>query len=157
MTMVCRRLLVASVLVAALGIQAARGQAAQALEDGDLQAVIVLMRHGVRAPIESETRSGAYNAQAWPAWPVAPGVLTPHGTEALRLLGEFYRVRYASLLPAGSCEQTKMYVEANTTQRTIASAKAVLSGLTPKCAVEVHSTADTCSRRRRVRWWIRSS
>ncbi|WP_433966330.1 GlsB/YeaQ/YmgE family stress response membrane protein [Tunturiibacter gelidiferens] len=44
------------------------------------------MRHGVRAPIESETRSGAYNAQPWPAWPTEPGVLTPHGAQALRLL-----------------------------------------------------------------------
>jgi len=40
------------------------GQLTPTRNDGDLQAVVVLMRHGVRAPIESETRSNVYNAQA---------------------------------------------------------------------------------------------
>jgi 4-phytase/acid phosphatase len=115
------------------------GQTVPVRDDGDLQAVIVLMRHGVRAPIESETRSNAYNAQAWPTWPAKPGVLTTHGSEALRLLAEFYRARYASLLQRNSCAHTGIYIEANTTQRTIASAKAVISGLSPQCAVMVHS------------------
>jgi hypothetical protein len=57
------------------------------IQEDQIQAVIVLARHGVRAPIESETRSGAYNAQPWPSWPVADGVLTPHGAEALKLPG----------------------------------------------------------------------
>jgi 4-phytase/acid phosphatase len=104
----------------------------------EIRAVIVLARHGVRAPIESETRSGAYNAQPWPAWSVAPGVLTAHGTEALRLLGEYYRSRYPSLLGQPSCEHPDIYIEANTTQRTIASAKALLSGFAPQCTIDVH-------------------
>ncbi|MEO6804316.1 MAG: histidine-type phosphatase [Granulicella sp.] len=114
-------------------------QTLPAQDDGDLQAVIVLMRHGVRAPIESETRSSAYNAQLWPTWPTSPGVLTQHGSEALRLLAEFYRARYASLLEPNSCVHTGIYIEANTTQRTIASAKAIISGLSPQCTVMVHS------------------
>jgi len=105
------------------------GQSVSTRNDGDLQAVIVLMRHSVRTPIESETRSNAYNAQAWPAWPTKPGALTPHGAEALHLLGAFYRARYSSLLQNNSCENLGIYVEANTTQRTIASAKALLAGL----------------------------
>ena len=32
--------------------------------DDEVRGVIVLARHGVRAPIESETRGGAYNAWA---------------------------------------------------------------------------------------------
>jgi 4-phytase/acid phosphatase len=105
--------------------------------EGELRAVIVLARHGVRAPIESETRSGVFNAQPWPAWSVAPGVLTPHGTEALRLLGKYYRVRYASLLDHTDCAHPRIYAEANTTQRTIASAKAMLGGISPGCQVQV--------------------
>jgi len=95
----------------------------------DLRAVIVLMRHGVRTPIESETRFGAYNAQPWPAWPTEPGVLTPHGGQALRLLANFYRSRYPTLLQENSCEHPGIYIEANTTSRTIASANALLPGL----------------------------
>ncbi|HZY72419.1 MAG TPA: histidine-type phosphatase [Edaphobacter sp.] len=132
-----------AILMAALCGHTAAGQADKARDDGDLQAVIVVMRHGVRAPIESETRSSAYNAQAWPAWPTPPGVLTPHGTEALRLLGEFYRSRYSPLLQDDSCKHPRLYIEANSTQRTIASAKAILSGLSPRCRVEVHSARDS--------------
>lgn len=127
------------ILLASLCANTAAGQIDKAHDDSDLQAVVVIMRHGVRAPIESETRSSAYNAQAWPAWPTKPGVLTPHGTEALRLLGEFYRARYLPLLQDDSCKHPRLYVEANSTQRTIASANAVLSGLSPHCRVEVHS------------------
>ena len=117
---------------------AVRSQERSAPGDDQIQAVIVLARHGVRAPIESETRSGAYNAQPWPAWPVAPGVLTPHGAEALKLLGAYYRSRYPSLLQNLSCAQPGIYVEANTTQRTIASAHAMASGFAPGCTIDVH-------------------
>jgi 4-phytase/acid phosphatase len=106
--------------------------------DGDLRSVIVVMRHGVRTPIECETRSSAYNAQPWPAWPTEPGVLTPHGVQALRLLAGFYRARYLSLLQNKSCDHAGIYVEANTSQRTIASAKALLSGLSPQCSLQPH-------------------
>ena len=137
-----RRLLL-NVLIAAFYTQVLFGQPAQKRDDGDLQAVIVLMRHGVRAPIENETRSNAYNGQAWPTWPTEPGVLTPHGSDALRRLAEFYRERYSTLLQGDTCDQSVFYVEANTTQRTIASAKAVLAGLSPQCKVEVHSTVSS--------------
>ena len=107
-------------------------------QDDTIQAVIVLARHGVRAPIESETRSGAYNAQPWPSWPVADGVLTPHGAEALKLLGTYYRSRYPSLLENLDCNHPDIYVEANTTQRTVASAQAMASAVAPKCQIDVH-------------------
>lgn len=136
------RRLTPAILLTACCIATAIAQSAAPQPDADLQAVIVLMRHGVRTPIESETRSGLYNAQPWPAWPTPPGVLTPHGAEALHLLGEFYRARYAPLLESTSCEHPEIFVEANTTQRTIASAKAVLTGLSPQCKVEVHSLKD---------------
>jgi 4-phytase / acid phosphatase len=130
-------------LIAAFCTQIAFAQPAQRQDDGDLQAVIMLMRHGVRAPIENETRSNAYNAQAWPAWPTEPGVLTQHGNDALRRLAEFYRERYSTLLQGNTCDHPVFYVEANTTQCTIASAKAVLAGLSSQCKVEVHSTASS--------------
>lgn len=71
---------------------------------------------------------------------MAQGVLTPHGTKALSLLGEWYQTRYALLLEGTSCDRRGIYAEANTTQRTIASAKAMLDGLAPGCAIQVHQT-----------------
>jgi 4-phytase/acid phosphatase len=58
-------------------------------------------------------------------------------------LAEFYRERYSTLLQGDTCDRSVFYVEANTTQRTIASAKAVLTGLSPQCKVEVHSTVSS--------------
>jgi len=137
-----RQPILLTILLATFASRIALAQATPAPDDGDLRAVIVLMRHGVRAPIESETRSSVYNAQPWPAWPTEAGVLTPHGAQALRLLADFYRARYASLLPpSNSCGHPGLYIEANTTQRTIASAKALLPGLT-SCPVRVHYSAD---------------
>ncbi|MBS1799923.1 MAG: histidine-type phosphatase [Acidobacteria bacterium] len=102
----------------------------------EVRAVVVLARHGVRAPIENETRSSAFNALPWPAWSVSPGTLTPHGIDALRRMGEFYRQRYASLLSAG-CDSIS--VESTNTSRTIASAKATLSAVVPNCVIDVHT------------------
>ena len=114
-------------------------QAAASETSGDeLRFVFVIARHGVRAPIESETRESRFNAEPWPSWPVAPGLVTPHGAAALRLLGEYYRTRYPALLEHPPCSQRGLYIEANTVPRTIASAKAMLSGLSPDCPVEVH-------------------
>jgi 4-phytase/acid phosphatase len=103
-----------------------------------LQGVIVLIRHGVRAPIETEIRSSAYNAQPWPAWNVPQGVLSEHGTKAAQLLAEYYRIRYASLVENVSCDHPGIYSETTTAQRTMATAKAMLPVLAPNCGIEAH-------------------
>jgi len=105
----------------------------------EVRAVVILSRHGVRAPLGSETRGSVYNAQPWPAWPVETGVLTEHGSAALRLLAAYYRIRYPDIFPNGTCDPRRIYAEANNAQRTIASAKSFLEGLGPGCAAEVHS------------------
>jgi len=96
----------------------------------EVRTVIILSRHGVRAPLSSEIRGGHYNAQPWPEWPDKSGVLTEHGTQALRLMGAWYRTRYG-------CQAGTVYAEANSSQRTIASAKALVEGLGAGCEAEV--------------------
>jgi 4-phytase/acid phosphatase len=104
----------------------------------ELRAVVVLSRHGVRAPLASEIRGSLYNAQPWPAWPQATGVLSEHGTAALRLLGAWYRRHYTTLFANDTCDSHTVYAEANTAQRTVASAKAILEGLQPGCEPNVN-------------------
>jgi len=104
-----------------------------------LKLVVVISRHGVRAPIGSEMRDNLYNAQPWAKWPVAPGVLTQHGTVALHLMGVFYREHYAEVLGGVKCDGAGIFAIANNSQRTIASAHALLAGLAPGCPVEVHA------------------
>jgi 4-phytase/acid phosphatase len=109
----------------------------------DLRAVIIVSRHGVRAPLAEEIRDGRYNVDPWPAWPVAAGVLTPHGDQVMRTIGRYYRMRYATLLGNTlDCAHPHLYAAANNVQRTRASARALLDGLAPECAVPVHSLPD---------------
>ena len=108
-------------------------------QNEQLKLVIVISRHGVRAPLASEIRGSLYNAQPWPAWPVAAGVLTQHGADALQRLGTFYREHYAELLQNKNCSDAGIFAIANNAQRTIASAHALLAGLAPGCAIEVHA------------------
>ena len=70
-----------------------------------LERVVLVMRHGVRPPTMPNAAIAKYAAQPWPDWPVAPGELTPHGGETVRLMGETLHARYAGggLLPASGC------------------------------------------------------
>lgn len=132
--MTCRlHLFLACVLIIAAFIpRAVFGQ------NDELRMVIVLSRHGVRAPIESETRSGQYNTQPWPAWPVAPGVLTQHGATLMSNMGSFYGQRYANLFRDRQNCSPFIFAAANRTERTVSSAQALLKGLAPDCPVKVH-------------------
>lgn len=132
--MTCRlHLLLACLLgVASFMPKAAFGQ------NDELRMVIIVSRHGVRAPIESETRSSRYNTQPWPVWPVAPGVLTPNGATLMSNMGGFYRERYANLFQGQQNCSASILAVANRTERTISSAQALLKGLAPECSVKVH-------------------
>ncbi len=114
--------------------------------------VILLARHGVRAPGarmnagEVETPA-AYARSPWPAWPVPPDQLTPRGAELESLLGRYYRERYretlgaasaAACLPPGALE-----LIADSEERTRNTARAFLTGLTPGCDATVLANQAT--------------
>jgi 4-phytase/acid phosphatase len=90
------------------------------------------------APLASEIRGNVYNAQPWPEWPVATGVLTEHGSAALRLMGAWYRAHYSGIFSRKACDPQTIYAEANTSQRTVASAKSIPEGLAPGCQFDVN-------------------
>ncbi|HEY1426252.1 MAG TPA: histidine-type phosphatase [Caulobacteraceae bacterium] len=70
-----------------------------------LERVVVVMRHGVRPPTQPAAVLGKYSAEPWPAWPVQPGDLTPHGAQTVALTGRTIRAAYVAhgLLPAHAC------------------------------------------------------
>ena len=92
-----------SVLVLALALAALVGGVADAAPQ--LVRVVVVMRHGVRPPTESNTDLRQWSDQDWPAWIVAPGDLTPHGAQTVALTGRTLRATYAirGLFPARGC------------------------------------------------------
>lgn len=121
----------------------AQGANATAAGNGaSLQYVVVLSRHGVRPPLQSQADLNKFSALPWPAWPVAPGILTPHGYGLLKLFGGWDRARFASqgLFAASGCDDAAhVTIIADTDERTRSSGRALADGLLPGCKVAVHS------------------
>src|SRR5579872_1724441 len=118
-------------LVAAL-LLAAPAQAAPHLER-----VVIVLRHGTRPPTVSNADLAKYADKPWPAWPVAPGELTPHGGQTVKLMGETVREAYRArrLLPRTGCAApSEVTVWADgADQRTRESGRITAEALQPGC------------------------
>lgn len=105
---------------------------------------VVLLRDGVHAPVQTNVPLEV--ATPWPAWPVPPGALTPHGAELLRLMGAYHRALQGGrgLTQTDDCPPAGTIAAwADTDQRTRDSGAALMSGLYPRCTnVAPRSQAD---------------
>jgi 4-phytase/acid phosphatase len=107
-----------------------------------LKYVVIISRHGVRAPTWELSRLNEYSSQPWPDWGVPPGNLTPHGHEAIRLLGGYYHdwLSGERLLARAGCQNAdQLYIWADTDQRTRETGSAFAESVLPGCRVPVHS------------------
>ncbi len=110
--------------------------------DSELKLVIVLTRHGVRSPLQTNQALGKYAAEPWPEWTVAPGILTPHGREAMVLFGAYYRARYVQegLLTGRTADDfPQVFFRADNDQRTLETTQALADGLLPGTKPDVHA------------------
>jgi 4-phytase / acid phosphatase len=126
----------AAALAAAIGAALAAGAAAAASDE--LVSTVIVSRHGVRSPTATRPPLATIAADPWPAWPVPPGYLTPRGAELARLLGAYYRDRYAAqgLVPAQGCPPADdVFAWADMDQRTRVTAEALLAGMFPGCGL----------------------
>jgi 4-phytase/acid phosphatase len=139
-----RRIITA--LTAALCLAAGSAKAAPAGDGLTVERIVLLMRHGVRSPTKDPPLPAGIAADPWPRWPVAPGDLTPHGADAVRLLGRFDRAMLADagVLPATGCPAPgTVSVVSDSDQRTIATGDAWLDGLAPGCGIaNAHHVQD---------------
>jgi len=124
-------------LLSLLAIACALPLSVFASDTGTLKLEIVLIRHGVRSPTSAPEALGKYSREAWPAWPVEPGVLTEHGAQGMQSLGQYYRERYrADGLWSGDCAQAShVVVIADSTPRNRDSAAALNKGLGADCGL----------------------
>ena len=107
-----------------------------------LRYVVIITRHGVRSPTWSSDLLNQYSAEPWPEWGVPPGNLTAHGRALVKLMGGYYRSRFAReglLKPRGCGDAARIYIWADTDQRTIETGRALSESLAPGCEIPVHS------------------
>ena len=112
-----------------------------AAEEYQLEKVVEISRHGVRAPTPGNRKEiEAATQRTWPRWRNADGELTRHGYRAVvhmgRAQGDYYR--QAGLFQAGCPAAQNVYVRASPFQRTRATAQALMTGAFPGCRIRVH-------------------
>ncbi|APG18247.1 phosphoanhydride phosphorylase [Kosakonia radicincitans DSM 16656] len=105
-----------------------------------LERVVILSRHGVRAPTKSTALMQAVTPYQWPQWDVPLGWLTPRGGQLISELGKYQRLRLAEKGLQGdkTCPFAQVAVVADTDQRTRKTGEAFLAGFAPECHIPVH-------------------
>lgn len=118
------------------------GKAADAPEGYQLQQVLLMSRHNLRAPLANNgSVLEQSTAQSWPEWDVPGGQLTTKGGVLEVYMGHYLREWLAQqgLVKSGECPTPQsVYVYANSLQRTVATAQFFITGAFPGCDVPVH-------------------
>lgn len=130
---------VAGVVLLSAGAQA---QEQAAPEGYQLQQVLIMSRHNLRAPLAN---NGSVLEQStpkpWPQWDVPGGQLTTKGGVLEVYMGHYMREWLAQqgLVTSGECPpENAVYAYANSLQRTVATAQFFITGAFPGCGVTVH-------------------
>ena len=118
------------------------GTALAETNDYQLDQVLVMSRHNLRAPLAN---NGSVLAQstpkAWPAWDTPGGLLTTKGGVLEVYMGHYFNawLKQTGVLPQEGCPTAgSVYVYANSLQRTVATAQLFTKGAFPGCDVSVH-------------------
>ncbi|CAI2788925.1 Glucose-1-phosphatase precursor [Serratia grimesii] len=118
------------------------GTALAETNDYQLEQVLVMSRHNLRAPLAN---NGSVLAQstpkAWPTWDTPGGLLTTKGGVLEVYMGHYFNawLKQTGVLPQEGCPTAgSVYVYANSLQRTVATAQFFTNGSFPGCDVSVH-------------------
>lgn len=106
------------------------------MSDWQVKKVVILMRHGVRAPNQTMEQLSAWSKRTWPVWSVSPGNLTERGRELLltlwRRLAQEEPYRNILFDGKGRVKEDDIYVHADVDERTQSSAAALLDAISPQ-------------------------
>ncbi len=128
--------LIIAILAALLGASPAAAAPPQ------LKYVVIISRHGVRSPTWDTARLNQYSAEPWPDWGAPPGNLTAHGRALIVLMGDYYRQWLSGehLIESHGCQgSARIYIWADSSQRTLESGRAFAESLVPGCGLTIHS------------------
>ena len=136
------RLLAAAVAGAVMLSAGAQAQDTAAPEGYQLQQVLIMSRHNLRAPLANNgSVLEQSTAKAWPQWDVPGGQLTTKGGVLEVYMGHYMREWLAQqkLVTSGECPpENAVYAYANSLQRTVATAQFFITGAFPGCSIAVH-------------------
>ncbi|MDO2783691.1 bifunctional glucose-1-phosphatase/inositol phosphatase [Escherichia coli] len=128
--------------VAGIVLLASNAQAQTVPEGYQLQQVLMMSRHNLRAPLAN---NGSVLEQStpnkWPEWDVPGGQLTTKGGVLEVYMGHYMREWLAEqgMVKSGECPPPyTVYAYANRLQRTVATAQFFITGAFPGCDIPVH-------------------
>ncbi|HAV9385533.1 TPA: bifunctional glucose-1-phosphatase/inositol phosphatase [Escherichia coli] len=128
--------------VAGIVLLASNAQAQTVPEGYQLQQVLMMSRHNLRAPLAN---NGSVLEQStpnkWPEWDVPGGQLTTKGGVLEVYMGHYMREWLAEqgMVKSGEClPPYTVYAYANSLQRTVATAQFFITGAFPGCDIPVH-------------------
>lgn len=128
--------------VAGVVMLSSSAQAQTVPEGYQLQQVLIMSRHNLRAPLAN---NGSVLEQStpnkWPEWDVPGGQLTTKGGVLEVYMGHYMREWLAEqgMVKSGECPAPEtVYAYANSLQRTVATAQFFITGAFPGCDVPVH-------------------
>lgn len=101
-----------------------------------LEKIVVLSRHGVRAPTQPERILSSWSGKKWPVWPVEAGDLTPRGAELVKSMWAAMKPGFIArgILPEAACPpERSVYIRADVDERTRATAQAIIAGIGQDC------------------------
>lgn len=106
-------------------------------QDLVVERAVLVMRHGIRAPLAGEVPDGTRTGAPWPRWPVAESRITPHGERALEIVAASDRRLLVArgLLAGHGC--TGIRIRTNSSDRTILSGEAYARGFAPDCRIAI--------------------
>ena len=103
-----------------------------------LRQVVVLSRHGVRTI--PQTANGDHAKAAWPTWVQPVYFLTPNGQLSIQAVGMAYWQQYRQNLfhNVQQPSPAAVYVWADNNERTVQTAKSLVTGFAPDTTIPVH-------------------
>ena len=131
-----KKLILAAAVAGAVLLSSA-AQAQTTPEGYQLQQVLMMSRHNLRAPLAN---NGSVLDQ-WSEWDVPGGQLTTKGGVLEIYMGHYMREWLAELgmVTSGECPTPDtVYTYANSLQRTVATAQFFITGAFPGCDIPVH-------------------
>jgi len=132
---------VATTLLSSISVQAQTSP-----EGYQLQQVLIMSRHNLRAPLANNGSVLEQSTpESWPEWDVPGGQLTTKGGVLEIYMGHYMREWLAQqgMVTSGECPTAEtVYAYANSLQRTVATAQFFITGAFPGCDIPVHHQAE---------------